>query len=142
MSLKLIFLCSVSATVLLASDAVKPQGCVVPETGPQKGLVPQGCSSTGNIDIELLGGESQIRCKILDVKCFPGKKGEYLAVAKVEQWLRGTGPQKIEFRFKKDQKKLGRGLSADLTLEKKNSDWFLTKIDNATSSCDSLPFCR
>lgn len=126
---------------LSVAEPMKPGGCVIPETGPQKGIMPKGCSTEVKNPIELLGGESQIRCKILDVKCNPQKKGEYLATAKVDQWLRGVGPQKVEFRFDKTQKKLGRGLCADLTLERQNANWFLTKIENRTSSSDSLPVC-
>lgn len=125
---------------LWASDPQKPQGCEIPESGPKKGVLPKGCNSKVNNEI-IMFAESQIRCRIVDVKCNPTKKGEYVALAKVDRWLRGEGPQKVEFRFSKKQKKLGRGLCADLTLERENSDWILTKVENPTSSSDSLPSC-
>ncbi len=132
------------------SEVRGSQGCMVPESGPQKGVIPEGCGVESK-PIEKWLDESLIRCKVVDVKCDPQMKQGYIAVAQVEKWLRGEGPRQIEFKFKKEtaEKKnranpvrAGRGLCADITLEKRVGDWHLLKIENPTSSTtDSLPSC-
>ncbi|MFM8316439.1 MAG: hypothetical protein ACKOA8_19335 [Deltaproteobacteria bacterium] len=137
------------AQVALASSGNPTQGCAIPESGPQKGILPAGCSEEPKVSASVFK-ESQVRCRVLDVKCDPKIQGGYIAVAQVEQWLKGAGPKQIEFKFSKKRLKAngsaleseaGRGLCADLTLERKASDWLLKKIDNPTSSSDVLPSC-
>jgi hypothetical protein len=71
-------------------------------------------------------------------------------VAKVEKWLKGKGPSQIEFKFlpvpfskpvKNNLIQAGNGLCADITIEKRQADWIAKKIENPTSSSDSLPPC-
>ncbi len=132
-----------------ASDLKTPQGCIIPGNGPQRGVLPEECSPDIKTELDFLK-QSQVRCKVLDVKCDPKSPGKYVAVAQVKQWLLGSGPQKISFKFSKkktdtkSQAKIlqpGRGLCADFTLERKNLDWILTKIENPTSLSDLLPVC-
>lgn len=134
---------------LTFGDLPLTTGCTIPQSGPQKGILPPGCD-TDNKSIGGLLEESQVRCKVLDVRCDRQKKTEYIATAKVEKWLRGSGPSEISFRFSRKAKKslkpgafskVGRGLCADITLEKRAMDWIATKVENPTSSSDSLPAC-
>ncbi|MCX6104123.1 MAG: hypothetical protein NT000_12825 [Proteobacteria bacterium] len=138
-----------SLTIVFATDLKPIDGCSIPESGPTKGKIPFGCKTTPQLQKVFLES-SQVRCKVMEVKCNPKKKGEYIAVAKVDQWLKGEGPNQIEFRvlnipvgkkIKSNILKLGRGLCADLTLENSSQNWILTKIENPTSSSDSLPTC-
>lgn len=135
--------------VAFASSGNPTQGCAIPESGPQKGILPAGCSDEPKVSASVFK-ESQVRCRVLDVKCDPKIQGGYIAVAQVDQWLKGEGPKQIEFKFSKKRQKAngsapgseaGKGLCADLTLERKASDWLLKKIENPTSSSDVLPSC-
>ena len=114
-----------SLTIVFATDLKPIDGCSIPESGPTKGKIPFGCKTTPQLQKVFLES-SQVRCKVMEVKCNPQRKGEYIAVAKVDQWLKGKGPNQIEFRvlnipvgkkIKSNILKLGRGLCADLTLE-------------------------
>jgi len=130
-------------------DLPVSMGCTIPQSGPKKGILPPGCDSDSK-SIGSLLEESQVRCKVVDVRCDRQKNTDYIANAKVEKWLRGSGPSEISFRFSKKVKKtvktgvlpnLGKGLCADITLEKRALDWIVTKVENPTSSSDSLPVC-
>ena len=133
-------------TLAWGTEAKNPPGCVIPESGPQKGILPKGCEVSKQSPA--LFNEFQVRCKVTDVRCDSKIKGGYVAVAKVEQWLKGSGPNEIAFKFvtspsslKKNSQSLntGKGLCADLTLEKKADDWVLIKVENPASSSDALP---
>jgi hypothetical protein len=130
------------------AEAKYPQGCVIPESGPQKGILPKGCEASEKTP--RLFNEFQVRCKVTEVRCDSKIRGGYVAVAKVEQWLKGSGPNEIAFKFvtrppssKKSSQSLntGKGLCADLTLAKKADDWVLIKVENLASSSDALPTC-
>jgi hypothetical protein len=135
-------------TLAWGTEAKNPPGCVIPESGPQRGILPKGCDVSKQAPA--LFNEFQVRCKVTDVRCDSKIKGGYLAVAKVDQWLKGSGPTEVVFRFsgkrtilkeKTQNLKAGKGLCADLTLEKRADDWVLLKVENPTSSSDVLPTC-
>lgn len=125
-------------------------GCEIPESGPHKGEKSAECEPKREKVFGKDFNESQVRCKVVDVKCDLGSKKGYVAVAKVEKWLKGKGPSQIEFKFvsvpfsksvKHNRVQAGKGLCADITLEKRQADWIATRIENPTSSSDSLPPC-
>lgn len=144
-----IVLIFIIVTTVSFADTTESLGCVVPNSGPHKGVIPEGCSTEPKGINDLLS-ESKIRCKVVQVLCDPQSNKSYIVKAKVEKWLKGSGPREVSFKFSQSNVKssntkvspgLGRGLCADLTLKKQSMDWVLTHIENPTSSSDALPVC-
>ena len=84
---------------------------------------------------------STVRCKVLDVRCSPEKDFKFRAEIEVEKWISGSGSKKIEAQFS-EKLALGKGLSADLTLENRSGKWVVIAVANPTTSKAELPVCK